>query len=182
MNTLFSRYATTLLPLGVAILGVLQAAQAAGKSTLFDWQTITQIVLLLVGTGVVYWLPLVASRWQGAFKTGAAIVFAIVSAVVAVAPDGHFTKANGILVVTAVFKALATELGVQIRVDSARVTTTPDTATVGLTSSDVKALDGLTVNGYAVDEQPTSVEPGADEAEQSGTVPEADEPKHLAKS
>lgn len=179
MNATITRYATTLLPLGVAILGVLQAAQEANKATLFDWQTITQIVLLLVGTGVVYWLPLVDARWKGAFKTGAALVFAVVSAVVAVAPDGHFTKANGILVVTAVFKALATELGVQIRVDAARVASTPDTAKVGLTRAEGKALEGLTVNGYSVDEQPTAIEPGAGEAEQPGTVGD-DQPKHRA--
>ncbi|MFK4482578.1 hypothetical protein [Curtobacterium sp. AB7] len=120
MNTLLTRYSSALLPLLVAILGVLEAARAAGTSTLVDWQTLTQIGLLLAGTGVIYWLPLVHSRWQGAAKTGAAILFAVLSAVVAVAPDGHFTKANAILVLTAVVKAVATQLGVTIRVDAAK--------------------------------------------------------------
>lgn len=183
MNIIITRYSSTLLPLAVAVLGILQAAQSAGKATLLDWQTLTQIALLLAGTGVVYWLPLVNSRWQGALKTGAAIVFAVVSALVAVAPDGHFTKSNLILVVTAVVKAIATELGVQIRTDAAKVIdagSTADPAVRSITS--VQELSTTTVP--EVEELSDTTIPeddvenvGGDEAEQPGT---ADDPKHLA--
>lgn len=130
-NTAIARYLPALLPLAVSVLGILEAARAAGTGTLLDWQTITQIVLLLAGTGVVAWLPLVDARWQGAFKTGAAIVFAVVSAVVAVAPDGHFTKANIILVITAVIKAVATQFGVVVRVDAEQKQPSPVGDVVG---------------------------------------------------
>lgn len=121
MNTLITRYSSTLLPLLVAVLGILEAARTAGRTTLLDWQTLTQVGLLLLGTGVIYWLPLVEARWQGAFKTSAGILFAVLSAVVAIVPDGHFTKANAILIITAIVKAVATQLGVSIRVDAAKV-------------------------------------------------------------
>lgn len=185
MNTIISRYSSTLLPLAIGVLGILQAAQAAGRSTLLDWQTITQIALLLVGTGVIYWLPLVDTRWQGAAKTGAAIGFAVISAVVALVPDGHFTKANAILVITAIVKAVATELGVQIRTDSAKVTASTAAAPV-VTSADPQPLDVAEdldlsdVATHVLDDTGTPVPAvGVAEVEQSGTVPD-DAPKHLA--
>lgn len=191
MNTIISRYSSTLLPLAIGVLGILQAAQAAGRSTLLDWQTITQIALLLVGTGVIYWLPLVDTRWKGAAKTGAAIGFAVISAVVALVPDGHFTKANAILVITAIVKAVATELGVQIRTDSAKVIDARETATGTvpvITSADPQPLDVAedldlsTVATHVLDDTGTPVPAvGVAEVEQSGTVPD-DQPKHLATS
>lgn len=167
MNLTSSRYASALLPLLVGVFGILQAAQAAGTGTLLDWQTITQIVLLLVGTGVVYWLPLVDKRWQGAAKTGAALAFALLSAVVAVAPDGHFTKANAILVLTAIVKAAATELGVQIRTDTAKVI-------------DQRAADGVPVI-TAVADPSTVTHTDLVPFDDPDTV-DPDEPKHLATS
>jgi peptidoglycan/LPS O-acetylase OafA/YrhL len=173
MNTFFSRYATTLLPLAVGVLGILQASQAAGTGTVLDWQTLTQIGLLLLGTGVVFWLPLVDARWHGAAKTGSSIGFAILSALVAVIPDGHFTKANAILVITAVVKAVATELGVQIRTDAAKVIDARESTAVAVVTS-----------------LPASAMPGADAlvvgdglADPANTrLVDSDEPKHSAKS
>jgi hypothetical protein len=193
MNIIVSRYSSTLLPLAIGVLGILQAAQAAGRSTLLDWQTLTQVALLLVGTGVIYWLPLVDARWQGAAKTGAAVGFAVLSAVVALVPDGHFTKANAILVITAIVKAVATELGVQIRTDAAKVIDAGSTSDAGVPSittidADPQPLDvgqDLDLTGVATHVLDPSGVPvpavGTAEAEQSGTVPD-DVPKHLATS
>lgn len=162
MNLTSSRYASALLPLLVGVFGILQAAQAAGTGTLLDWQTITQVVLLLVGTGVVYWLPLVDARWQGAAKTGAAIVFAVLSAAVAIVPDGHFTKANAILVLTAIVKAVATELGVQIRTDAVKVTDQREAAGV----PDISSLPAVAHTDLVPFDDPDEMP--------------ADVPKHLA--
>ncbi|WIA96402.1 hypothetical protein [Curtobacterium sp. MCBA15_004] len=117
---MFQRYTTALLPLGIAILGVLDAARASGAA-LLGWQTILQLVILVATTGAAFWLPLVDGRWAGRWKTGAAIVGAIASALIATIPDGHFTTATLILFLTAALKAVATEVGVQIRVDAAKV-------------------------------------------------------------
>lgn len=169
MNLLSSRYASALLPLLVSVFGILQAAQAAGTGTLLGWQTITQVVLAIVGTGVIYWLPLVDKRWQGAAKTGAALLFAVLSAVVAVAPDGHFTKANAILVLTAIVKAAATELGVQIRTDSAKV----------IDQRDADGVPVITAVADPTEVTHTDLVPFDD----PDTVdPDPGEPKHLATS
>ncbi|WP_065961292.1 hypothetical protein [Curtobacterium sp. UCD-KPL2560] len=117
---MFQRYTTALLPLGIAILGVLDAARATGIA-LLGWQTILQLVILVATTGAAFWLPLVPGRWAGRWKTGAAIVGAVASALIATIPDGHFTTATLILFLTAALKAVATEVGVQIRVDAAKV-------------------------------------------------------------
>jgi len=119
MTTTFARYAATLLPLGVLVLGVFDAAQRAGTS-LVGWQTITQLVILLATTGAAYWLPLVPGKWAGALKTGAAVVGAIASALVATVPDGHFTTASLILFLTAALKAVAVQVGVTVRTDATK--------------------------------------------------------------
>ncbi|QKS17325.1 hypothetical protein HUN59_14890 [Curtobacterium sp. Csp2] len=190
MNLLSSRYASALLPLLVSVFGILQAAQAAGTGTLLGWQTITQIVLAIVGTGVIYWLPLVDKRWQGAAKTGAALMFAVLSAVVAVAPDGHFTKANAILVLTAIVKAAATELGVQIRTDATKVIDARETAadqvpvvTAVPVHDTASLLAALTPPAPATSSTPG--EPSTFEEAQAQAEAAADEPsdaKHLATS
>lgn len=124
MNITISRYSAALLPLAIGVVGILTAAQGATLGSLLGWQTITQIVLLLVTTGVIYWLPLVPLKWQLDSKTVAAIIGAALTAVVAVVPDGHFSKANVILVVAAVLKALSAHIGVQIRTDSEKIVAT----------------------------------------------------------
>jgi hypothetical protein len=176
-----ARYATALLPLAIGVLGILQAAQSASTGTLLDWQTITQILLLLVGTGVVYWLPILPSGWQGAAKTGAAVLFAVISAVVALVPDGHFTRTNVILVITAVVKAAATELGVFIRTDAETITGTSGAA-VSLASDASSNLDLSTLATHTTDDAGnlTAVAVGASETEQSGTVPNDGDGKHVA--
>ncbi|WIA97613.1 hypothetical protein [Curtobacterium sp. MCBA15_004] len=124
---MFQRYTTALLPLGIAILGVLDAARASGAA-LLGWQTILQLVILIATTGAAFWLPLVPGRWAGRWKTGAAIVGAIASALIATIPDGRFTTATLILFLTAALKAVATEVGVQIRVDAAKTIDADSTA------------------------------------------------------
>lgn len=132
-----TRYASALLPLAVVILGVLDAAQRAGSS-LIGWQTITQLILLVATTGAAYWLPLVPGKWAGALKTGASIVGAIASALIATIPDGHFTQATLILFLTAAFKAVAVQLGVSIRTDAAKV---PDAPAAVITAADLVPFD-----------------------------------------
>lgn len=117
---MFQRYTTALLPLGVLILGVLTAANETGLA-LVSWQTIVQLIILVVTTGLSFWLPLVPGKWAGAAKTGAGIIGAIASALVATLPDGgHFTTATLLLFLTSALKAVATQVGVQIRVDAAK--------------------------------------------------------------
>lgn len=162
MNTTLTRYSTALLPLLIAVLGVLDAANKAGAN-LLGWQTIVQLVILLATTGAAFWLPLVPGPWAGAAKTGAAIAGAIASALIATVPTGEFTSATLILFLTAAAKAVATEIGVQIRVDAAKVIDAHETP-----EGDVPSITALS-------------DVGGSEEEQSGVVPD-EEPKHLATS
>lgn len=139
-NTFLSRYASALLPLGVLVFGVLDAAQKTGTG-LIGWQTITQLILLVATTGAAYWLPLVPGRWSGALKVGASIVGAVASALIATVPDGHFTSASWILFLTAAFKAVAVQLGVTIRVDAAKVTSQTASPMPAVTASDLVPFD-----------------------------------------
>lgn len=115
MNSILSKYSAALLPLGVLIVGVFTAADKAGTN-LLGWQTVLQLVILLATTASSFWLRLVPGKWAGAAKTGAGIVGAVASALIAVVPDGHFTQSTFLLFLTAVFHAVATQLGVTIRV------------------------------------------------------------------
>lgn len=159
MSALVTRYGTTLLPLFVALAGVFTTAADSTTGTLLTWSAIMQAVLLFLSTGTDYWLPLVDSRWRGAAKTGASIVFVLLSAAVTAwtATDGHVTKANVLLLATAVFKALVTEIATWIRVDANSIT-----AKAPVTN--IVVSNGVTV--------------GSAETEQSGTLP--DEARHLA--
>jgi hypothetical protein len=178
MNTTITRYLTSLLPLAVAVLGVLDAAQRTGTA-LVGWQTITQVVLLIVTTGAAYWLPLVPGKWAGALKTGAAIAGAIVSALIATIPEGHFTQATLILFLTAAFKAVAVQVGVTIRVDAAKVIDAGSTSDPG-----VPSITTVSVAPQPLDEEDIDLTQFVTHtvAEDGTVVPVAidDQPKHLA--
>lgn len=188
-NTFLTRYATALLPLGVAVFGVLDAAQKTGTG-LIGWQTILQLIILVATTGAAYWLPLVPGKWAGALKTGAAIVGAIASALIATVPDGHFTSATWILFLTAAFKAVAVQLGVTIRVDAAKVIDAGSTSDPGVPSITSVAAPTPTLTAADLvrptpDSQATDSEPATFEEAQDLAVAIAEEnatadPKHAA--
>lgn len=147
--TATTRYLAALLPLGVLVLGIFDAAQRTGTS-LLGWQTITQLVILLATTGAAFWLPLIPGKWAGALKTGAAIVGAIASALIATIPDGHFTTATLILFLTAALKAVAVQVGVTVRTDTAKMIDARDAKGVpSVTSVPEGGSGGLVVSGVA---------------------------------
>lgn len=192
-TTFLSRYATALLPLGVAVFGVFDAAQKTG-TTLLGWQTLTQLILLVATTGAAYWLPLVPGKWAGALKTGAAIVGAIASALIATVPDGHFTSATWILFLTAAFKAVAVQLGVTIRVDAAKVidagsTSDPGVPSITSLAAPAAALTAADLVVPEPDTEPDSTLPATfEEAQDLATAVAEDTPtaetdaKHAAAS
>jgi hypothetical protein len=136
VNTILTRYSTTLLPLFVAVAGVFTTAADTSAGVLFTWATLSQAVLLVLSTGTDYWLPLVDSRWRGAAKTGASLGFVALSAAVVAwsATDGHVSKANIMLLGVAVVKALVTEVATWIRTDAAAVIDAGSTADEGTPS------------------------------------------------
>jgi hypothetical protein len=173
MNATITRYGAALLPLGVLVLGVFDAAQKSGTA-LIGWQTITQTIFLVVTTGAALVLPLVPGPWAGALKTGAAILGAVASALIATIPAGHITTASLILFLTAALKAVAVQIGVTIRTDSGDAAPTRGE----LDEASDLDLSSIATHEFAADGTPIPIV-GGDEVEQSGVVD--DEPgKHVA--
>lgn len=194
-TTLAKKWAPALLSAAVVLFGGLQVLVTTGHGVV----ELLQFATLVVTTVTTTVLPLVDSRWQGVWKTGAEIVGVVITAVLPFAIDHTLTWANALLIAVAVVKALAAEFGVALRTSNlidAR-SDTPDTvqsittlepiaASAAPAATDATSDDGL-VNGTTA--ATAAVPIGTDEVEQSGTVPDTgptestdDGPKHLATS
>lgn len=116
---LLQKYATPLLSLVVVMVTAITAALSEPVTDTVIWQ----LVALFAGSVVTFFVPLLDNAWAGGLKTGAAILAAIATAVVPfLLNGGHLTGPEILTVVLAAFKALATEIGVQIRTEPQAVT------------------------------------------------------------
>lgn len=116
---LLQKYATPLLSLVVVMVTAITAALSEPVTDTVIWQ----LVALFAGSVVTFFVPLLDNAWAGGLKTGAAILAAIATAVVPFSLNGgHLTGPEILTVVLAAFKALATEIGVQIRTEPQAVT------------------------------------------------------------
>lgn len=101
-----------------ALLNVAVVLVTAVATTLHGSVTATGLVqLALIAAGAVgtFLVPLASGKWAGLFKTGVAVIAAILTAVLPLITQGHLTAANVATVILAGLSALATEIGVQIR-------------------------------------------------------------------
>ena len=116
MNTVFQKYAAALLPFVVLIVG---ASQTIINHPL-DWVANLTFGLLVLGAIATYIVKLIPdAAWQGRTKTGIAILTTIIAAVLPfIVPGGFSPSASIPILIIAVLNALATELGVQIRIDA----------------------------------------------------------------
>lgn len=112
----FTRYLAVLLPAAIIIIGGLQAI----LDNPGNWIVIAQFALLVIGTGVAYFVKLVPDAvWQGRLKTGAQLVTVVLTAVIPfLLPGGFDPSVNITLIVLAALNAVATEFGVQVRKDA----------------------------------------------------------------
>ncbi|WIE54237.1 hypothetical protein [Curtobacterium sp. MCBD17_003] len=180
MELTLKKFAPSILSLFTLILGVFTAAGDAAN--LLTLVTVLQIVVVLATTGTAYWLPLVLTKWQGIAKTGAEIVGVVATIVLPYALAGHITRAQVIIVLTAIVKSIATEIGVQIRtapIDAGSTAsgTVPVITSVSVGSALVSG-DGLTASTTPADAS-TTVDPNgltAFHPDQTDT----DAPKHAA--
>lgn len=126
MSTVFQKYAAALLPFFTLVVGAYQTVlPQAGEEA--DWNAIAQFAVLVAGAIATYLVPLLAIRWQGAVKTGIAILAAIISSLLPfLLPEGFDPGVSVPVIIVAVLNVIATELGVQIR--STQVSTTGVTA------------------------------------------------------
>jgi hypothetical protein len=138
---MLQKYMPTILSAALLVLGGLQVLIQTGANLV----TILQFVALLVTTATTFQLR---GRWKIALEVAGVLV----AAVLPFAIDQTFTKANIVLILIAIVKALATHFGIQVRQDA-----------------ESAAADHVQVVPLP--------EPGGDESGQAVVV---DEPKHLA--
>jgi hypothetical protein len=134
MSTIFQKYAAALLPFFVLVVGASQTVfPKAGDPV--DWNAVAQFVVLVLGAVVTYLVPLLGAKWQGAAKTGVAIVAAVISALLPfILPGGFDPSVSVPVIIVAVLNVISTELGVQIR--------TSDTAIDGGIVPDAASTSG----------------------------------------
>lgn len=113
MSTIFQKYAAALLPFFVLVIGASQTVLHRP----IDWNATITFAILVLGAVITYIVKLLPGKWQGGLKTGVAILTTILSAILPfVLPGGWVTGVNLPIVIVAVLSALATQLGVAIRV------------------------------------------------------------------
>lgn len=110
-----NKYAVALLQLLIITVTALQASIADGLTETEVWQ----LAGLVVGAIASVFVPLLEKGWAGALKVGSAVAGAGIAALVPFVTDG-WTPSAAIVVVLAVLNTLATQIGVNIRVDAAR--------------------------------------------------------------
>jgi hypothetical protein len=142
---MLQKYMPTILSAALLVLGGLQVLIQTGANLV----TILQFVALLITTATTFQL-------RGRWKIGLEIAGVLVAAVLPFAIDQTFTKANIVLILIAIVKALATHFGIQVRQDA----------------------ESATADQVQVVPLP---EPGGDESGRA-VVLDDDEPKHLATS
>lgn len=130
MSTIFQKYAAALLPFFILVVGASQTVLHFGADTPMDWNAIITFAIVVLGAVITFIVRLVDVRWQGALKTGVAIVTTILSALLPfVLPGGFDPNVNVPVIIVAVLNAIATEFGVQIRTTAVNTSgTTPDPA------------------------------------------------------
>jgi hypothetical protein len=121
MNTsTLSKYAAALIPLTIVVVAAL--AQLTGRITLVD---ALQLIPLAANAVLVYLVPLFGTSMRSGWKTGVAVLGALITAGIPYAATHHITGAQIAIVVLAGLQALGAHIGVQIRNDAATFAVTP---------------------------------------------------------
>lgn len=115
VNPITNKFATALLQVALVALTAWQAIANAP----LDIAVLIQLGVTILGATVVYLVPLFSGVWAGLWKTGVAIVTAGAVALVPFLTQGDITWQNWIVVGGAALTALATEVGVQVRMSTA---------------------------------------------------------------
>lgn len=115
VNPVTNKFATALLQVALVALTAWQAIANAP----LDIAVLIQLGVTILGATVVYLVPLFSGVWAGLWKTGVAIVTAGAVALVPFLTQGDITWQNWIVVGGAALTALATEVGVQVRMSTA---------------------------------------------------------------
>jgi hypothetical protein len=110
-----NKYSAALLQIAIIVIGAYSILQTP-VSAIAAWG----LVVLAAQAVVTYLVPVLTGRWAGGFKTGAAIVIAVVGTLIPlIAQGGHLLPSQVAILILSGLNALAAEIGVQIRLDTA---------------------------------------------------------------
>lgn len=111
-----NKYLVALLQVLLLFVAALQAALTDGQLTITEgWQ----LAGLFVGAVVTYYAKILETGWAGALKVSGAILGAFIAAVIPFLTTG-WTAESVAIVALAVINALATQFGVDMRIDSTK--------------------------------------------------------------
>jgi hypothetical protein len=119
MNSVLAKYSSSLIQIAIVLVAAL--AQLTGRVTLVD---ALQLLALGANALLVYLVPLFGTAMRSGWKTGVAVLGALVAAGVPFATTGHITGSQIAVVLLAGLQVLGAHVGVQIRNDAAGVTDT----------------------------------------------------------
>jgi hypothetical protein len=114
---MFRKYAAAILPALIVLFGALQTALA---DNVVDQVEAGQLLALVAGLITTYFVPLLSGRRAGLLKTGAAVLAAIATLILPLIFG--FTWQALVIVALAALNAIATEIGVQSRVEVEDIT------------------------------------------------------------
>lgn len=114
---MFRKYAAALLPALIVLLGALQTAIADGVVSEAE---AGQMIVMLGGVIATYFVPLSDGAWAGALKTSSALMAA--TGVLIIPLVFGFTWESAVIFALAALNAIATEIGVESRVEVQDIT------------------------------------------------------------
>lgn len=110
-----NKYLAGLLAVAVVFLTAFQAALSEGITATEAWQ----LAGLFVGAFVTTFVPILEKGWAAGLKVAGAVLGAAIAALVPLV-SSEWNASTITIVVLAVINTLAVQLGVNVRVDSAR--------------------------------------------------------------
>ena len=112
-----NKYLAGLLTLATSLLSAFVLIPEAAWA---DPATVWQFAALVVSSIAAIFLPLSKGAWAGLLKTGSAAILAGIGALVPLLGFGDFGPLQWALLGVAVLNAVAIELGVNVRIDTAK--------------------------------------------------------------
>lgn len=131
-----NKYLAGLLTVAVVFITAFQAAVQEGITATEAWQ----LAGMFVGAVITTFVPITPGKWAASLKVIGAVIGAAIAAIIPFVTSG-WDASSITIVILAVVNTLAVQLGVNVRVDSARaVLADPTKSDQAISQVDPKAV------------------------------------------
>lgn len=137
MSSIISKYGAAIFSFAITLLTIVSSLKDTSFASLF------QLIPLIITSLLVLIVPLIKGPWAGAIKTGIEIIGVIAVLLIPYVVAGTITVPQLLVVGVAILKAVATQLGIIIRLDP----TVGGGADLAAVTSTSKPIDGQAANG-----------------------------------